>query len=123
MARRWRMSFSKTIPQVRAGTKTVTRRDGWWDEEKDEPRARPGDRIVSIEKGQGLKKGERQVVIRDDLEVVSARRERLGDITPEDVAREGFPGWTVEQFLALYGKGPDHVVTRIEFRYLEEPRG
>lgn len=119
MPRRWRMSFSKTIPQVRAGTKDVTRRDGWWDEEKDEPRAKPGDQLVAIEKGQGLALGERQVVIRDDIEVLNARRERLGDITPEDIAREGFPGWTVEQFLALYGEPADHIVTRIEFRYLE----
>lgn len=109
MARR--MSFSKTVEQVRAGTKTVTRRDGWL-------HAEPGMRITAIEKGMGLPKGARQVVIRDDLEVVSVRRERLGDITREDVAREGFPGRDPAFFVAKYGKPADHVVTRIEFRYL-----
>lgn len=117
-----RMSFSKTIPQMRAKTKTVTRRDGWWDEKTDTPRVPPGGRITTIEKGMGLRAGERQVVL-GEIEVVSVRRERLADITPEDVVREGFPGWSVAEFLELYGKRPpEHVVTRIEFRHIEEPQ-
>ena len=71
----------------------------------------------------GLRLGERQVVI-GEIEVVSVRRERLGDITHEDVAREGFPEWGPEEFLRLYGKGPEHEVTRIEFRHVEaRPHG
>lgn len=70
----------------------------------------------------GLRAGERQVVL-GEIEVVSVRREHLADITPEDVAREGFPGWSVVEFIELYGKRPPgHVVTRIEFRHIEEPQ-
>ena len=114
------MSFAKTLVQFNARTKTVTRRDGWWDEENDEPRVRPGDVITGIEKGMGLRKGERQVVLHD-VEVLNARREPLGAITPEDVAREGFPGWTCEQFIRFYGRPRDHQVTRIEFKHLGAP--
>lgn len=111
-----RMSFSKTIEQMKNRTKTVTRRDGWL-------HAKPGMVITAIEKGMGLKPGERQVVLHD-IEVVDVRRERLVDITPEEVEREGFPGWTVADFLGLYGKKPpDHVVTRIEFKHLEGSAG
>ncbi|MEM6988887.1 MAG: DNA N-6-adenine-methyltransferase [Myxococcota bacterium] len=106
------MSFSKTIPQFKARTKTVTRRDGWLN-------LKPGDVVTAIEKGMGLKKGERQVVL-GDIEVVTTWRERLGDITPEDVAREGFPGETPEFFIRKYGKPADHIVTRIAYRYLDE---
>ena len=105
-----RMSFSKTLPQFRDRTKTVTRRNGWLD-------VQPGDRITGIEKGMGLAKGERQVILHD-IEVVSVRRERLGDITPDDVAREGFPGETSEFFVKKFGKPADHIVTRIEFKHL-----
>jgi hypothetical protein len=52
-------------------------------------------------------------------EVVSARPERLGDITPVEVAREGFPGMTPEDFIKRYCSGkpdPDRPCTRIELR-------
>ena len=104
------MSFAKTPRQFVARTKTVTRRDGWLF-------ARPGDVYTGVEKCQGLRKGERQVVFHD-FRVLNTRRERLGDITPEDVAREGFPGETPAMFIARYGKPPDHMVTRIEFEHL-----
>jgi hypothetical protein len=107
-----RMSFSKTLEQMRARTKTVTRREGWRD-------AQRGERITAVEKGMGIKAGERQVVIHD-IEVLHVRRERLGDITPEDVEREGFPGWTPAQFIEFYGKPAEHPVTRIEFRHLHD---
>ena len=105
-----RMSFAMTPRQFVARTKTVTRRDGW-------RFAKPGDVYTGVEKCQGLRKGERQVVFHD-LRVLSVRRERLGDITIFDVAREGFPGETPAQFIARYGKPPDHTVTRIEFEHL-----
>lgn len=106
-----RMSFSKTIEQMRARTKTVTRRIGW-------EHAEPGMRITAIEKGMGLRRGERQVVL-GEIEVVSVRRERLADITADDVAREGFPGWTPAQFIELFGAPPERVVTRIEFKHCD----
>ena len=63
------MSFCLTTPQVRAGTKTVTRRIGWWN-------LKPGELLMAIEKGQGLKKGEHVTRIRP-IRVVTVRRERL----------------------------------------------
>jgi len=113
-----RMSFSKTLRQFRDRSKTVTRRDGWWDLELDEPRVPVGGIITGIEKGMGLAKGERQVVL-GDVRVLAARREPLGDITPEDVAREGFPGKSTEWFIhELYRKPPEHIVTRIGFEHV-----
>jgi hypothetical protein len=112
-----RMSFSKTLEQMRARTKTVTRREGWWDEEAAMPRVHPGDRITAIEKGMGLKPGERQVVMHD-IQVVSVRRERLDAITAEDLVLEGFPGWTKADFMGLFPVPPDTMVTRIEFKHL-----
>ena len=109
-----RMSFAKTPRQFQARTKTVTRRDGWLF-------AKPGDVYTGVEKCQGLRKGERQVVFHD-FRVVSTRREPLGAITPEDVAREGFPGETPAQFIARYGKPPEHMVTRIEFVHVPSPK-
>lgn len=52
-------------------------------------------------------------------EVVSVGEERLGDITPAEIAREGFPGMSVEGFVSVYCDGkpdPDRPVNRIEFR-------
>ena len=48
------MSFSKTIPQMYAKTKTVTRRTGasWM-------KLQPNDRLWAVEKAQGLRKGEK----------------------------------------------------------------
>jgi hypothetical protein len=105
------MSFSKTLDQFRARTKTVTRRLGW-------ERAKAGDRVTAVEKAQGLKKGEHQVVI-GEIEIVSVRRERLDAITTEDCEREGFPGWSPAEFAKMFGAPPDTEVTRIEFRYVD----
>lgn len=105
-----RMSFSKTLPQMRARTKDVTRRWGW-------ESLKPGDIVTAIEKGMGLKKGERQVVI-GDIEVQYVRRERLDAIDARDVEREGFPGETPADFMARFSGNPSDVVTRIEFRHI-----
>jgi hypothetical protein len=105
-----------TTPQVRARSKTVTRRMGWLG-------ARPGQRLTGVEKAMGLKKGQRQVVL-CEIEIVSVRRERVDAITADDVAREGFPDWTAAQFVAFFCDGhrckPSDVCTRIEYRYLDE---
>ncbi len=109
------MSFSMTKPQVRARTKTVTRRVGWL-------HARAGHIYNAVEKGMGLKPGEK-IVRMDTIRVISARRERIDAITPEDVIAEGFPGWTTDQFIELYCKAnrqkPDDLTTRIEFEYVD----
>jgi hypothetical protein len=112
------MSFFHTIPQILEETKTVTRRLGWWF-------LQPGDLLWAVEKGQGLKKGERAVKMKL-IRVVSARIEPLGAITKEEIIAEGFPELSPAAFLALFGqinKGcePDTPVNRIEFAYEKTP--
>lgn len=97
-----RMSFFMTTRQVLAREKTVTRRalHTW-------AKLAAGDRLIAIEKGQGLKAGEGHHVLAL-LEVVDVRVELLGDITAEDCAREGFPEYSPAEFVAFYrraGKG------------------
>jgi hypothetical protein len=110
------MSVSLTESQVRARTKTVTRRTGWL-------MLQPGDRLTLCRKVMGRRKGEPLDRI-IDVEVVSVRREPLHAITRADVAAEGFPEWTAAGFVAFFcdshrGIQPGSDVTRIEWRYLE----
>ena len=78
------MSVSLTETQVRARTKTVTRRAGWL-------MLRPGDRLTLCRKVMGRRKGEPLERI-TDVEVISVRREPLNRITAAHVAAEGLPG-------------------------------
>ena len=108
------MSFAYTVDQVRARTKTVTRRDGWRFSMR-------GDVYWAVPKAMGLKKGEtieRLSLIR----VVRADREglyRVGD--PGEMELEGFPDMHPNDFCAQFF--PRHrkadLVTRIEFEYLD----
>lgn len=54
------------------------------------------------------------------IEVVSVGEERLGDVTPIEVAREGFPGRSPEWYVAHHCNpgplDPERRVTRIVFR-------
>jgi hypothetical protein len=108
------MAFSMTTAQVKARTKTVTRRLGWRD-------LQAGEQLCAIEKGQGLKKGEK-VNRLGVIEVVSARPEPLDAITQEDVVLEGFPQMTPAEFVAFFARGhrceKNAVVNRIEFKYV-----
>ena len=110
------MSVSLTETQVRARTKTVTRRAGWL-------MLRPGDRLTLCRKVMGRRKGEPLERI-TDVEVISVRREPLNAITAADVAAEGFPEWAPARFVEFFcgshqGCTPDTDVTRIEWRYLD----
>lgn len=109
------MSFAMTTEQVRAKTKTVTRRFGW-------DFLHPGDVVQPVEKVMGFKKGEHMKKIGGPIKIVSVRREPLNTITQEDVVREGFPGWSPAQFVRMlmhhYKVMPDAMVNRIEFEYL-----
>ena len=111
------MSFSLTTDAVRSQTKTVTRRFGWWF-------LRPGDLVQPVEKGMGLRKGERVKPIGPPVRIVATRAEPLNAITPEDVVREGFPDMTPDEFVDMlcrhYRCAPDRVVNRIEFEYCNE---
>lgn len=106
------ISFALTTEQFIANKKTVTRRIGW-------KTLKVGDLLCAVRKGMGLKAGEkldRLGVIR----VTGVRRERLAEITPADVAREGFFGHTTEWFIEFFcGTHLDcdrnTIVTRIEF--------
>ena len=99
-AKAQRMSFFLTTSQVRARTKTVTRRAvGRWTTLK------PGDKLVAIEKGQGLKAGEGHNVLAL-LDVISVQVEQLDAITADDCAREGFPGATPAEFVAFFLGSP-----------------
>jgi hypothetical protein len=109
------MSFMLTTQQVKDGTKTVTRRNGW-------AHLKPGEVFQGVEKCQGLKKGEKLVKLRL-CRCVSNRREPLNAITAEDCSREGFPEMTPADFVAFYAAHnkcePDAMVSRIEFGYLD----
>lgn len=121
-----RMSCSMTIPAVKARTKTVTRRhvDTWKD-------LKPGDRLTLIEKGMGLPKGEKQVVL-TEVEIVDVRVEELGFVLAEDDAtkREGLGHLTGLEFMRFWCQGHGYGTSltpatmmmiecrRIEWRYL-----
>jgi len=116
------ISFALTTEQVRARAKTVTRRFGWWF-------LKPGDVLCAVEKGMGLKKGEK-VVRLGLIRVVSVRRESASAIcryaTPNvEVSKEGFPGMLASAFVGMLckanGKAADDDVNRIEFEYLHTP--
>lgn len=116
------MAVSLTEDQVRNRTKTVTRRDGWRALE-------PGTRLTLVRKSMGRRRGDYVEPLERIAEVVvtSVRRERLDAITPEDVAAEGFPGWTPGEFVTFFcgshkGCTPETVVTRIEWRYVPRSR-
>lgn len=105
------IAFSLTTQQFLDGSKTVTRRMGWrhlW----------PGDELTAVVKAMGLKKGEHPVVL-GPIRVRGVHRERLNWITPEDCAKEGFPGMSPEAFVAMFCKAmrckQSDWVTRIVF--------
>ena len=109
------MSFMLTIKQVRNRTKTVTRRIGWWNVKR-------GEVILACEKCQGLKKGEKVQAI-DVIRVRDTTLSILDEITAEDIEREGFPGMSKDEFVAMFCKThkratPRTIVNRIEFEYV-----
>lgn len=116
------ISFQLTTAQIRARTKTVTRRMGWLD-------LKPGTLLQAVEKGQGLKKGEKAVKLAV-IRVVDARRESLGRmlVEPEygaaECVLEGFPEMEPAGFVAMFCDShrdctPIRSVTRIEFEYVD----
>ena len=110
------MSVAFTEDPVVRREKTVTRRKGW-------EHLKPGDRLTLCRKVMGRKPGEPLVRLAE-VEVVSVRRELLGDITAEEVALEGFPGMEPGEFIRQFfeepqGIGVHDTVYRIEWRYLD----
>jgi hypothetical protein len=120
------ISFALTTDQIRAGTKTVTRRMGWRN-------LRPGTLLQPVKKGMGLKPGEKIERLRGPIRVTRVTFEALLrmveniDYGIEECRREGFGDhptyrWPTEfvNFFCASHKGctPDSVVTRIEFEYV-----
>ena len=94
-----RMSCSITIGAVRDRTKDVTRRheDTW-------TTLKAGDRLTLIEKGMGLPRGTKQVVLAE-VEIVSVTVEYLlGRLDGDEMAREGFPHLDPLEFAAFWAK-------------------
>ncbi len=119
------MSFSMTTEAVRNRTKTVTRRVGW-------SNLQPGTLLCAVEKGMGLKKGEK-VKRLATIRVVSVRQEDIWEVTnypQEEMVREGLPDLTPGDFWLMFvranGWGRScilrHHVNRIEFEYVDDPR-
>ena len=119
------MSFIHTQPQFRARTKTVTRRRGWTG-------LKAGDVLRGVEKGQGLKKGEKIKPL-GLIRVVDVRTEPLRRMIDDtdygfaECALEGFKdhpqyGWPsvfVEWFASSHGCTIDDEVTRIQYEYID----
>lgn len=128
------MSVSMTLDAVRSRTKTVTRRhvDTW-------QTLQPGDRLTLIEKGMGLPKGAKQVVV-CEVEVVNVRVEHLAMVTAAEVVAEGLwaegvaavgdePYKVANWFCLFWLRGHGYKPTdtsaqcrRIEWRYLDDQR-
>jgi hypothetical protein len=130
------MSVALTEQAVVERRKTVTRRLGWH-------ALKAGDQLQLCRKVMGRRRpdGTVEPLVRLALvEVVEVRRERLWDITDEDIALEVVPvdehdfdefygdtgqptvGSWVTWFCEQMGCRPDDHVTRIEWRYLDEAR-
>ena len=116
------ISFMLTTEAFRAGTKTVTRRCGWWD-------LRPGTRLMGVEKSQGLKKGEK-IVRLHPIVVLRAESQPLWIIKGygiKELRREGLPDMTADGFIEMFIKHnwskcrrdrERTLVNRIVFRHL-----
>ena len=108
------MSFTKTKQQFRDKTKTVTRRP-----RKTWLKLKVGDIVQGIVQGQGLAKGAK-VERLHRIRILSKRPELLCWATPDDIAKEGFPGMGLFEFVCdIYGGLLTDEVWRIEFEHLE----
>ena len=121
-----RMSFALTTPQVLDESKTVTRRTGW-------KNLKAGDRLHAVKKAMGFRKGETAPAPLKTIEVIDVRRQPLNALLDgsawalTEIDREGFGHLTPAQFVEMFceshrGCRPNHLVTRIEFRYVEGAR-
>lgn len=113
------MSFMLTVPQMEDRTKTVTRRLGW-----DFLRGTRGQIVMAVEKGQGLKKGDK-VRRLYPIEILYVTGEQLCLLTEDidygysELLREGFPNMHPWEFVQFFCKThhctPFTIVNRIEF--------
>lgn len=114
-----------TKQQIHSRTKTVTRRIGWRN-------LKPGDILSGVEKGMGLKAGEK-IVRLATIRIINVSVEPLRRITDdldygfEECQKEGFGDHPVlhcpSEFTKFFCRShknctPETEVTRIEFEYL-----
>ena len=119
------MSVAFTEQAVIERRKTVTRRQGWWEDKNGKRLLHPGDHLTLCRKVMGRKAGEPLVRLAE-VEVVDVSRvPLLTGLSQEDVEREGFPGmlpydFVKEFFVDAQGINAWEAVTRIEWRYLDD---
>ncbi len=110
------MSFSMTTEQMKNRSKTVTRRFGWWF-------SKPSDIVMAVEKGMGLKKGEKIKPLYP-IEILNCRGELLHEITKADCIKEGFPDYEPEEYILMmcekFGCSRYIKLNRIEFREVKD---
>lgn len=109
------ISFALTTQQILSRTKTVTRRFGW-------AKLQPGTILQAVEKGMGLKRGEKAVKL-CLIKVKSVKQEPLNVITKDELIKEGFPDITTAEFIKMIMKHynlkeSSILINRIEFEYL-----
>lgn len=118
------MSVAFTEQAVVERRKTVTRRKGW-------TFLKPGDRLTLVRKAMGRKPDEPLVRLAE-VEVLDVHRELLLDIAAAgELTAEGFPDLEalnaegcaefVRRYFRPQGLDFHSFVTRIEWRYLDEP--
>lgn len=90
------ISCALTQPQIRNRSKTETRRLGW-------KNVKVGQLLCFVDKCMGFKPGEKPTRISIVI-VMNAHRERLCDITPKAVEREGFPEMSPEEFVTMFSE-------------------
>ena len=84
------MSFALTEASFLDGSKTATRRLGWWTDKNGRRLLLAGDRIAGCRKVMGRKKGDPLVRL-GEAHVTDVYRQRLDAMTDLDVRREGVP--------------------------------
>lgn len=123
------MSVTLTEDAVRDQTKTVTRRLGWWADRNGRRLLLPGDRLTLCRKVMGRRRSDGTVEplerLADVLIIDMSRQQLCIRNTPDEAAREGFPDWSWDEFVEFFCREMkcrrDTPVTRIEWRYLDEP--
>ena len=80
-----------------------------------------GDIVNAVERAQGLKKGEKIKKL-CQIKIKSVSKEPLNKITQSDVIKEGFPDFSVDDFVNFftshYKIADDVQINRIEFEYV-----
>jgi len=115
-------SFMLTKEQYRSRIKTVTRRVGW-------RFAKVGELVNGCEQCQGLKKGQR-IIVMGQHRFIDLRWEPLRrlidepDYGAEEVIKEGFPDMTPAEFVEMFCRAnrcqPDIEVHRMRFEYVDK---